>query len=72
MNDIVEAQTLHLRPIVEPLKKFLVALFYELFVSSFCHLSPHSLINICKSNKKIPATVSVLGIFLYTISLSWL
>jgi hypothetical protein len=72
MNDIVETQTLHLRPVVEPLKKFLVALFYELFVSSFCHLSPHSLINICKSNKKNPCNGKRFRDFLYTISLSWL
>ena len=34
MNDIVEAQTLHLGPVVEPLEKFLIALIDELIVST--------------------------------------
>jgi len=37
MDDVIEAQTLHLRPVVEPLEKFLIALVDELFVSSLCH-----------------------------------
>jgi len=56
MNDIIEAQTLHLGPVVKPLEKLFVALVDELFVSSFCHLYLYfylyALTNTCKSNKK--------------------
>jgi len=65
MDNVVEAQTLHLRPVVEPLEKFLIALVDELFVSSFRHIYSMGINNHTQNYKKVPANLAFAGIFLY-------
>jgi len=55
VDDVVEAQALHLRPVVEPLEEFLIAFIDELFVSSFRHIYSMGNKKNTQKKKKRPA-----------------